>query len=110
MGFKSWFCNLFHHINVHNLAGGLAVAQQGVVSIVAVEDPNAKWLPDFSAACQAAVTALSNWQTGQPTTQIAQAITSANAIVSAIPTASTQVKEAVAVYTTIANEVLAFAA
>ncbi|HVP50243.1 MAG TPA: hypothetical protein VMT56_03375 [Candidatus Bathyarchaeia archaeon] len=106
MSFGSFLKNFFSKANPHKLAGGLAVAKTALEGLNNIE--HWPWFPQFETASTTAINALTNWQPGQPTTEITQALNSAVAILNGVEGLSAKDKSTVSVFVTAAEAALAF--
>ena len=106
MSLGKFFSGLFHHVNNHNLAGALAAAKITLESLNNIE--HWSWFPQFEAAANTAVTALNNWQPGQPTTQISESLNLAVGILNNVEGVSAKDKATISVFVGAAESALAF--
>jgi hypothetical protein len=106
MSIGSWFKNFFTHVNPHNLAGALAAAKIALEGLNNVE--HWPWFPQFETASTTAINALNNWQPGQPTTEITQALNAAVGILNSVEGLSAKDKSTVSVFVSAAEAALAF--
>jgi len=102
----SWFKNLFHHINPHNLAGALGAAKTSIDQLAVVE--KWEWIPQFDKAAGSAITSLSAWQKGDSTVEITQSLNTALGIVNSVQGLSDKDKMVITVFVTSAETALAF--
>ena len=102
----SWFKNLFHHVNTHNLAGALGAAKTSIDQLAVVEKWD--WISQFDQAAGSAITSLSKWQKGDSTAEITQSLNAAVGIVNSAQGLSDKDKLVITVFVTSAETALAF--
>jgi hypothetical protein len=102
----SWFKNLFSHVNAHTLAGALGAAKTTIDQLAVVEKWN--WISQFDQAAGSAITSLSTWQKGSPTTEITQSLNTAVGIVNSAQGLSDKDRMVITVFVTTAETALAF--
>jgi hypothetical protein len=106
MSLGSWFKNLFHHINHHNLAGALAAGKTTIDQLAVIEKWG--WVSQFDTAATTAINGLNNWTEGRPTTEITQALNTAVGILNGVEGLSPKDKEVISVFVVAAESALAF--
>jgi hypothetical protein len=106
MSFGSWFKNLFHHVNPHNLAGALAAGKATIDQLAVIEKWD--WVSQFDTAASTAITGLNNWTEGSSTTEISQALNTAVGILNGVQGLSPKDKEVISVFVVAAESALAF--
>jgi len=107
MPLGSFFKNLFHHAkDPKTVASALLAAKTTVDQLGALHKWN--WLPQFDNEVNNAVTALNNWQPGQPTTQITQALNAAITIVNGVEGISQHDKAEIGIFIGVAESALVF--
>jgi len=102
----SWFKNLFHHINTHNLAGALGAAKTSIDQLATVEKWD--WISQFDQAAGSAITSLNTWQKGDSTKEITQSLNAAVGIVNSVQGLNAKDKMVITVFVTAAETALAF--
>lgn len=102
----SWFKNLFHHVNTHNLAGALGAAKASIDQLAVVEKWD--WISQFDKAAGSAITSLNTWQPGDSTVEITQSLNAAIGIVNSVQGLSDKDKMVITVFVTAAETALAF--
>ena len=102
----SWFKNLFHHVNTHNLAGALGAAKASIDQLAVIEKWD--WISQFDQAAGSAITSLSTWQKGDSTVEITQSLNTAVGIVNSAKGLSDKDKMVIMVFVTAAESALAF--
>jgi hypothetical protein len=98
MSLGSWFKNLFHHVNPHNLAGALGAAKTTKWG----------WVSQFDTPATTAINGLNNWTEGSSTTEITQALNTAVGILNGVEGLSPKDKEVISVFVIAAESGLAF--
>jgi|GEM_PF-3971106 len=106
MSLGSWFENLFHDVNNHNLAGALAAAKTTIDQLAVIEKWS--WVSQFDTAATTAINGLNNWQKGSPTTDITQALNTAVGILNGAQGLSAKDKEVISIFVVAAESALAF--
>jgi hypothetical protein len=102
----SWFKNLFSHINTHNLAGALGAAKASIDQLAVVEKWS--WISQFDQAAGSAITSLSTWKKGDPTTEITQSLNAAVGIVNSAQGLKDKDRMVITVFVTAAETALSF--
>ena|SRR5271166_5020044 len=106
MSVGSWFKNLFHHVNPHNLAGALGAAKASIDTIGVVEKWD--WLPQFDQASTTAITALNSWKPGDPSAEITESLQAAVGVLQTVQGVSDKDKLIIGVFVSAAESALAF--
>ena len=102
----SWFKNLFHHFNPHNLAGALGAAKTSIDQLAVVEKWD--WISQFDKAAGSAITSLNTWQKGDSTAEITQSLNAAVGILNSAQGISDKDRMVITVFVTAAETALAF--
>ena len=102
----SWFKNLFHHVNTHNLAGALGAAKTSIDQLGVVEMWG--WISQFDTAAGSAIASLNTWQKGDSTVEITQSLNAAVGILNSAQGLSDRDKLVITVFVTAAESALAF--
>lgn len=96
MGFGKWLHDLFHghkiQFNGQTLAAVLAVAKTNIDNLAAFEPAIKDKQPQIDAAFSGVITDLANWQTGQPTAELSQALGAVESVIGSIDAISPQSK------------------
>jgi hypothetical protein len=106
MSFGTWFKNLFHHVNPHNLAGALGAAKTTIDQLAVIEKWS--WVGQFDTAATTAINGLNNWTAGSSTAEISQALNTAVGILNGVEGLSQKDKEVISVFVVAAESALAF--